>query len=331
MSLHAMIHEIEELQPVEVAANTIADSVDVLCFDEFQITDIQDAVILPRLFEVLFLRGVIVITTSNTAPQLLYSGGLNRHVHLPAFIGLLADYCHVLRLGGAGAKIDYRRRAEELELAASEHTQHDLDGYLCEGDAEISLRARWQQLTKGASPPAPEVLQLPMGRKLEVSEATGTLCFVTFAQLCGTDRGEAEFLTLAERFSTILLAGVPCFASLEATDEVKRFVKLLDVLYDRRIRLIIAAAAPIDSLFSGIRKDVQEGDIMWRTTLYSSDGKVGMAPGAVGTLCEAIQATERAESRLREMRTQRYAEECAASHPSQTTPPPFRTSNSSSS
>merc|ERR1712072_1064181 len=109
------------------------------------------------------------------------------------------------------------------------------------------------------------------------------------------------------------MGSVPLFSSLEAADEVKRFVKLLDVLYDRRVHLIVAAAAPIDELFSGIRRDVQQGDIMWRTALYSSDGKVGMAPGAVGTLCEAIQATERAESRLREMRTRRYAEECAAS------------------
>merc|ERR1712070_894069 len=98
----------------------------------------------------------------------------------------------------------------------------------------------------------------------------------------------------------------------------KRFVKFLDVMYDRRVRLIVAAAAPIDELFVGIRQDVQEGDIMWRTALYSSDGKAGMAPSAVGTLCEAIQATERAESRLREMRTRRYAQDCvAASQPMQ--------------
>lgn len=319
ISLHEKIHEIQEEQPVEVAANKIADEVDVLCFDEFQVTDIQDAVILPRLFEVLFLRGVVIIMTSNTSPQLLYSGGLNRHVHLPAFIGLLIDYCNVLRLGGPTTKgaVDYRRRAESLEMAeagaSSDGSSKQLgseDGYLCGIDADARLRARWLELIEGASAPAPEELRLPMGRRLQVAEATAEACFVNFVELCGTDRGEAEFLALAKRFSTIALEGVPLFASLEANNEVKRFVKLLDVLYDRRVRLVVAAAASIDELFAGIRRDVQQGDIMWRTAQFSADGKAGMAPGAVGTLCEAIQATERAESRLREMRTRRYMKEC---------------------
>jgi predicted ATPase len=310
LSFHQRIHAIDEPQPVEVAANMLADEVDVLCFDEFQVTDIQDAVILPRVFEVLFLRNVVIIMTSNTAPPLLYSGGLNRHVHIPAFIAVLTDYCNVLRLGGASRKtaIDYRRHAEALDLKGAS-LGGDSDGYLCGADAEKSLLSRWSKLVSGCSP-TPEDLQLPMGRRLHISKAAGDVCLATFEELCGTSRGEADFIVLASRFSTVLLSGVPAFASLEIADEVKRFVKLLDVLYDRRVHLVVAAATSIDELFSGIRGDVREGDIMWRTTLYSADGKAGMAPGAVGTLCEAIQATERAESRLREMRTRRYAEDC---------------------
>mmetsp|Transcript_83529 Transcript_83529/g.145199 ORF Transcript_83529/g.145199 Transcript_83529/m.145199 type:complete len:577 (+) Transcript_83529:168-1898(+) len=320
LDLHSRIHQLEEQSPVEVAANALADEVDVLCFDEFQVTDIQDAVILPRLFEILFLRGMVIVMTSNTTPALLYSGGLNRHVHLPPFIGLLTDHCTVLRLGGIAQRVDYRRRAEAAELAKAAATAADTDAgvpaddgsesalgaYLCCGtEAEANLEQRWSQLLEGHESAALE-LKLPMGRRFKISQVAGNMCFVSFTELCGTDRGEADFLALADRFSTVLVSGVPSFASLEAVDELRRFVKLLDVFYDRRVRIVLAAAAPLDDLFKGIRGDVQEGDLMWRTALYSADGKAGMAPGAVGTVCEAIQATERAESRLREMRTRRY-------------------------
>eukprot|EP00439_Symbiodinium_sp_Y106_P034307 s821_g4.t1 len=103
------------------------------------------------------------------------------------------------------------------------------------------------------------------------------------------------------------------FTSLEDFDVVRRFVKLLDLLYDRRVRLIVAASGDVDDLFRGVRQEVGEGDmsdLAWRTAMYSSDGKVGLSPQAVGTVCEAIRATERAESRLREMRTRRYWAAC---------------------
>merc|ERR1740129_1476544 len=130
-----------------------------------------------------------------------------------------------------------------------------------------------------------------MGRKISLAQAAGGACLVSFEELCGTERGEADFIALADNFSAVLMSGLPRFVCLEASDEVRRFVKLLD------------------DLFRGIREEVSQGDardLAWRTALYSADGKVGMAPSAIGTLCEAIRATERAESRLREMRTRRY-------------------------
>jgi len=338
LRVHEDIHEIEEEQPVEIAANTLADGVEVLCFDEFQITDIQDAVILPRLFEVFFRRGLAIVMTSNTAPGMLYSGGLNRHVHLPAFVALLSDYCVALGLRGGAAgsgSVDYRRRAEAAEIAAAKtNGVGSLDGvrvddggfsdsYLWGADAGLRLEEWWRREMLGVASSGQTVfaqeqrdlqLPLPMGRTLRVPRAAGLACFASFPELCAADRGEADFLAIADRFGVVLLRDVPKFASLEAIDEVRRFVKLLDVLYDRRVRLMVAAAAPIDTLFEGIREEVQKDDIRaleWRTALYSADGKAGMAPSAVGTLCEAIRATDRAESRLREMRTKRYWEECS--------------------
>merc|ERR1712136_358063 len=141
----------------------------------------------------------------------------------------------------------------------------------------------------------------------------GDVCFLTFKELCGEDRGETDFLGLCQHFRTLLLDGVPRFDSLESTDEVRRFVKLLDVLYDRRVRLVISAAVPLDELFASLRENLDDDDLSglaWRMAKYSMDGKVGMQPAAVGTVSETVRATERAESRLREMRARRYWETC---------------------
>jgi len=313
LGLHQQIHRIREDRPVEVAANSLADDIDVLCFDEFQITDIQDAAILPRLFEVLFIRGVAVVMTSNTSPQLLYSGGLNRHVHLPAFIGLMAEHSTVL---GLKSSVDYRRKAEAAELAKADATgEMSHDAFLAGADAEERLAARWAAIQAEVGFSVTElVLQLPMGRTLQILQSAGPACLLSFQEICGTDRGEADFFALAERFRIILLSGVPRFSGLEDADAVRRFVKLLDVLYDRRVRLVVAAAAPPGELFLAVREEVGRGDmsdLAWRTAMYSADGKVGLNPQAVGTLCEAVRATERAESRLREMRTRRYWDSCA--------------------
>lgn len=315
LELHQSIHGMREERPVEVAANTLADEVDVLCFDEFQITDVQDATILPRLFEVLFLRGVVIVMTSNTSPPLLYSGGLNRHVHLPAFVSLLGDHCTVLGLKGfAGrAAVDYRRRAEATEAAERQADDGRTDSFFSGVGAEECLRERWNALLPDGCEPGAVDLSLPMGRRLRVPLAAGRACLVSFEELCSADRGEADFYAIAKHFDIVLLRGVPKFGDLEAIDEVRRFVKLLDILYDQRVRLAVAAAAPLDDLFERIRNEIGKGDLAWRMALYSADGKAGMAPGAVATLCEAVQATERAESRLREMRTRGYWESCGGS------------------
>ncbi|CAJ1425644.1 unnamed protein product [Effrenium voratum] len=204
MGLHRQIHQIQEERPVEVAANALADDIDVLCFDEFQVADIQDAAILPRLFEVLFLRGVTVVMTTNTAPQLLYTGGLNRHVHLPAFIRLLAEHCTVLGLGAKS--VDYRRKAEAAELASGAAR----DAFLVGDKGLEQFAARWREMLEEVGLPEAEVvLKLPMGRQLSIPKAAGPACSISFQELCEGHRGEADFYALTERFRTIFLSGVP--------------------------------------------------------------------------------------------------------------------------
>lgn len=317
IDVHTRIHEVQEERPVEVVANTLADKVDVLCFDEFQITDIQDASILPRFFEVLFLRGVSIVLTSNTAPPLLYSGGLNRHVHLPAFIDLLGDNCTVIGLGTRGAQaVDYRRRAEEADLAAHGESGAASSYHCGAGQAEL-FQAQWVEVC-GDAAVSTHTLPLPMGRSLLVDRSAGSACRFSFEELCGTDRGEADYLALAKSYKVLFLEDLPRFATLEDTNILRRFVKLLDVLYDRRVRVAVLAEVPLDELFQGIRDEIRAGggmtELAWRTALYSADGTVGMSPSAVGTLCEAVRAAERAESRLREMRTRRYWERCGEDH-----------------
>ncbi|CAE8710819.1 unnamed protein product, partial [Polarella glacialis] len=198
IGFHKQIHLFSGDRPVEVAANMLADDIDVLCFDEFQITDIQDATILPRLFEVLFLRGVAVVMTSNTSPQLLYTGGLNRHVHLPPFVSTVGEHCTVLGLGGPGLeRVDYRRKAEAAELAeeAAAGAEGDVGtsgAYLWGAGAEERLRLRWEELRveEGSWPEKVVELQLPMGRTFRVPAAAGKSCLLTFEELCGKDRGE---------------------------------------------------------------------------------------------------------------------------------------------
>merc|ERR1711862_918524 len=118
------------------------------------------------------------------------------------------------------------------------------------------------------------------------------MCRLSFRDLCCSDRGEADFLALAEHFQTIVLERVPRFSSLEQSDTLKRFVKLLDVLYDRRVRLVLGAETTLDELFENVRTDIKSGggldDLAWRTTLYSADGKAGISASAVATLLEAV-------------------------------------------
>eukprot|EP00913_Durusdinium_trenchii_P014233 g13356.t1 len=146
-----------------------------------------------------FGQGQGQVMTSNTAPQLLYTGGLNRHVHLPAFVRLVAEHSTVLGLGAKS--VDYRRRAEA-------NMESDFDAFLV-GDLGAELfESKWRECV-GQAPVESVTLTLPMGRYLDVPQVAGSACRLGFQELCAGDRGEADFYALADRFQTVFLSGVP--------------------------------------------------------------------------------------------------------------------------
>jgi len=288
--------------PVEVVANQLADEADLLCFDEFQITDIQDAVILPRIFQILGARGTAVVATSNTAPEDLFSDGLNRHVYLPPLQDMLRPL-RIVDLNSGAVKIDHRKAIGSADGGTAPSAL-----IVCPRHDTAEVMRCFGQLTGGAIPAAVKV-DLPMGRSLMVPHSACGVALLSFDMLCAGDRSESDFIGLARVFHTVVLTGVPVF-TLETVDWLRRFVKLLDILYDRNIRLVVSAEAPVKSLFQQIRKDVVAPDLAWRTVMYSSDGRAGLSVQAVGTLREAAAATFRAQSRMVEMQTQAYWDVC---------------------
>lgn len=223
-----------EADPIGPVARAIADEASLLCFDEFQITNIADAMILARLFSGLFEAGVVVVATSNTAPDDLYAGGLQRDRFLPA-IKVLKDHLDVLELDG---KLDYRRN--RIRGMTVFHTP-------------LGLRSRgaldrvFAELTDDATPEVAEVSA--QGRVLTLKRTALGVARASFAELCALPLGAADFLALASRFHTLLLDDVPVLTA-ENRNEAKRFITLIDALYEHRTKLVCSAAAGPDALLT---------------------------------------------------------------------------------
>lgn len=219
--------------PIEPVAAALAAEATLLCFDEFQVTDIADAMILGRLFTQLFARGVVLVATSNVAPDNLYEGGLNRALFLP-FIALLKEHTEVFRLG---ARTDYRR--ERYDTREVWHVPADTE-------AKAALDESWRVLTGGSSA-KPETLVVG-SRPLRVPAAARRVARFPFAELCGQPLGAADYLRLARRYHTILIDDIPVMR-LPQRNEARRFITLIDALYDHHVKLIASAAAEPDALY----------------------------------------------------------------------------------
>ena len=220
--------------PIAPVAKRIASEATLLAFDEFQVTDVGDAMILGRLFEKLFGLGVIIVATSNTPPQRLYEGGLNRGLFLP-FIAMIEDKMQVIELDGPR---DYRlERMDGLNVYLTPLTP----------ESDAAMDAAWERLTdtKRGSPITLTVLQ----RKLVVPQAAKGVARFSFDAICGEALGAADYIALARVFHTILIDRVPCFGP-EDGNEARRFTLLVDTLYDERVKLVCSAAAAPSELCS---------------------------------------------------------------------------------
>jgi cell division protein ZapE len=271
LDVHARLHRLRRgaaqgvADPVSLVAQEIAAEARLLCFDEFAVTDIADATILARLFSTLFAEGVVVVATSNVEPSRLYDGGRNRDLFLP-FIALLQSRMEVLRLA---APVDYRAR-------------QDCAGEVYFAPADDSARAAMDALfhaLSGADRGAPRTLEVQR-RAIIVPEAAGRVARGRFEDFCGAPLAASDYLEIARRFDAVLIDEAP-FLAPEQRNEARRFITLVDVLYEAKALLAISAAAAPEDLYEA-------------------------AHGA-----EAAEF-QRAVSRLTEMRSRAWLDGCAA-------------------
>ena len=240
--VHARIHAWRELRkrgavkgddPIPPVAEAIAAEARLLCFDEFAVTDIADAMILGRLFTALFADRVVVVATSNVEPENLYRDGLNRTLFLP-FIALLQRRMETVRLEAAQ---DFRYA--KLTEAATWFAPAD-------AAARAALDRAFLSLT-GVPRGAPQRLPL-LGREILVPEAVGDVARFAFADLCEAPLGSVDFLALARHYGTVLVDGIRVMRADER-NVVKRFINLVDTLYDEQVKLIASAEAEPDALY----------------------------------------------------------------------------------
>ncbi|HET6913215.1 MAG TPA: cell division protein ZapE [Rhodanobacteraceae bacterium] len=238
LDVHAQLRKLgERRDPLREVAAQLARKARVLCLDEFQVEDIGDAMILANLLRALFREGVALVTTSNTPPRDLYRDGLQRARFLPA-IALLERHCDVLEIVSPH---DWRLRA--LTQARVYLTPLSEQG-------EHALAALFEGLARG---PVQQGGALDINdRAIPVRRACAQAAWFDFDALCEGPRGSADYIELARGFPAILVSGVPQFTPLRE-DAARRFIQLVDELYDRRVKLALSAAVPAIELYDGTR------------------------------------------------------------------------------
>lgn len=229
----AEARKIHSGDPVPHVGARIARDAQLLCFDEFHVTDIADAMILSRLFSVLFERGTVIVATSNVPPQNLYKDGLNRALFLP-FIALLEDKMEVLELESAR---DYR-----LDRLSGTPLYFSPLG----NGADTEVRKAWVKLTGHKAGEAATIAV--KGRAVEVPEASMGVARFDFADLCSKPLGAADYLAIAHHYHTVILEHVPVLSPARR-NEARRFNTLIDTLYDNGTGLIVSAEAEPNELY----------------------------------------------------------------------------------
>ncbi len=229
--------ELRELQgtvnPLDVLGQRMAQRYKLLCFDEFHVADITDAMILHRLLDALFKHGVGFVTTSNFKPDDLYPGGLHRDRILPA-IELLNSRLEVINVDNG---TDYRRQTlEQVDLYI---TPNGL-----EADAKLS-----QTFDRLAETQDEDPVMTIEARQISAKRRAGGVVWFDFKTLCGGPRSQNDYLEIASQFHTVILSDVP-HMPVRMASEARRFTWLVDVLYDRRVKLVLSAAVPAEALYT---------------------------------------------------------------------------------
>jgi len=238
LEVHAFIHQWRRqnnTDAISALAKHIRASELLLCFDEFHVSDIADAMILVRLFRRLFELGIVVVITSNCHPNELYHDGLQRELFLP-FVRLLQEKAEVIELV---ANRDYRLS----HLHALKSTYY----YPLDEQAANFIRQSYNELTNFA-PLKPGVVEV-LGRKVVLSAVHGNVALTSFDELCMHALGPADYLEIGNRFDIVILADIPKL-TIEKCNEAKRFVTLIDALYEHKVKLICTAEVPAQELYT---------------------------------------------------------------------------------
>ena len=242
---HRMMHSVHDrlralgdiTDPLDQVAAGIAHDTRVLCFDEFFVSDIGDAMILGRLLDALFARGVTLVATSNSPPDELYKDGLQRQRFLPA-IELIKKHTEVVQITG---DLDYRLRL--LQQAGT---------YLSPDNADSQARLQHLFAESASSQIVDNQVLDINGREIRARQCAKGIVWFDFTDLCDGPRSQNDYIEIARWYPTVIVSGVPQLGG-EHENQARRFIALIDEFYDRRVKLILSAAAPVDSLYAGKR------------------------------------------------------------------------------
>lgn len=306
LGVHTKIHEykksysknrnVKSLQfdPIKPVVQELTSKSWLLCLDEFQVTDIGDAMVLKRLFTELFKNGVIVVATSNRRPDDLYKNGLQRSNFVP-FIGVLKEYCNILLLDSG---IDYRQK-----FKSGKHNCYFIKDNF---DANKELNQIFKILAaRETDVIRPRILTIK-GRNVSFSKTCGQVADCTFEELCGRPLGAGDYLLLSQVFHTIIIRDIPQMTQSQKT-QARRFITLIDTFYDNKVRILCSADVAHTQLFMPVENADNLNDenraLMddLGISASSEDAKASIFSGE-----EEIFAFDRTVSRLAEMQTEEY-------------------------
>ncbi len=246
--VHAFIHSWRlqnKTDAISALAKHIRSSARLLCFDEFHVSDIADAMILGRLFSKLFELELVVVITSNRHPNDLYQGGLQREQFL-SFVEVLQNAANIIELAAdQDYRLNYPSSAQQTTYYCPPAEEIEAQGFA--KPAHEFVKRSFRKLTEGALPQPDSILML--GRELRLAAVHNDILLSSFNELCGQALGSADYLAIAKRFNIVMVAAIPRLGP-EKRNEAKRFVTLIDVLYEHTIKLICSAEVQAQALYT---------------------------------------------------------------------------------